>query len=532
MANIWCELNTMQIQNQIDPDAYKCTICSNKFTSPIQLTVHCIVLHGLLPCMHCLKLFGTEHLLNEHKRQQHDQRTHNCSECCESFPNEKNLCFHMTRKHFKKQCPFCTATIFYDDFQSHMTILHKITNTAAAIGAAAAATTEHINLFENFCTIADNRKQFHCHLCHDKKCINHLEKLILHFLYFHKLSLPSILRCIFADSRLDFDQMMDGGGDSTDNKLANTNKCSICGSTYSWSIPHVFHQIYCHGSVYCANCRNCFEDNQLYDEHLENCHTEELSAIRFCDDNDCNIENVIHLKTVHNFSVNCDFSKIEYSLINMQNDCNFCGEHLSRNRALSLDNLIEHFRLMHKFNANAILRCLNKRNDEVTIADDDKCQISNKRSLEDSSFERSILVEQELDDSSIGYRMDFASNVIRYVYSSESDYDSLDTDDDDDNNEATQSSSTTLIHRCEICGNRSRSKYVHVTHMHQKHGFQLKTPEFRCNICEKYLKSAGFLKRHNQKFHHTPIGNEDNNHQKRFKCTFCEFCCNGKSKMR
>lgn len=521
MANIWRELDTMQIQT--DQAAYKCSICSNIFTSPIQLTVHCIVLHGLLPCMHCLKLFGTEHLLNEHIRKQHAQRSYNCPDCCDVFQIEKDRCFHMTRKHFKKQCPLCIATILYDDFQCHMTALHKIANTSAA----ATATTDNIILFENFYTIStDNRKQFHCHLCQDKKSMNRLEKLILHLLYFHKLSLPSILRCIFSDSRIDSHQLMDAGNDSNDD-LSLGNKCNDCGSVYTYSIPQLFHQIYCHGSIYCANCQNCFENNQEYDEHCRGCHGEELPAIKYCDDDDddCNIDDVIHLKTVHNFSANCDFSKTENSLINTQNGCNFCGEQFSTSRALSLDQLIKHFRLMHKFNANAILRCLRKRNGEITMVASEKCHISSKRSIEISNPEKFILVEHELQDTNIEYRMDLASNIIRYVYSSESDYDSLDTDDNDN---ATRSRTAfDRFYRCELCGHRSKSKYVHVMHMHEKHGFQFKTPEFRCNVCQKRLRSARFLKKHNEKFHHKPNGNE-----KRFKCPFCEFRCNGKSKMR
>lgn len=526
MANIWCELNTMQIQNQTDSDAYRCAICSNKFTSPIQLTVHCVVLHGLLPCMHCLKLFGTEHLLNEHMGQHHDQRTYNCPECPDSsFTIEKNLSFHMTRKHFKKQCTFCTSIICYDDFQSHMTTAHKINDTTAAVAAASAATSENVILFENSCAISDDRKQFHCHLCQDKKCLNQLEKLILHFLYFHKLSLPSVLRCILADSRIDFDQL--------DDSLSHANKCSVCGSIYSWKIPHLFHQIYCRGSIYCATCQNCYENDQACDEHVgscRGCHGQELPTIKFCDEDDCNIQNVIHLKTEHSFTANCDFSKTEMSLINLQNDCNFCGEPLNRGSVLSLDNLIEHFHLMHKFSATAVLRCLHKRNDEMPMTNGNKCQPSGKRSLENSTLEKSILVEQELDVTSIEYRMDFATNVIRYVYSSESDYDSSDPED---NNQTAQSRTAGLrIYRCDLCGHRSRSKYIHVNHMVHKHGFHCKTPEFRCNVCEKYLRSAGYLKRHNQNTHHKRCENVADSHAKRFKCAFCEFGCNGKSKIR
>lgn len=523
MANIWCELNTMQIQNQSDADAYRCLICSNNFTSPIQLTVHCVVLHGLLPCMQCLKLFGTEHLLSEHMGQQHNQLSYNCPECPDStFTVEKDLCFHMTRKHFKKQCTFCTSTISYDDFQSHMKTAHKITNTTAAATAASAATSENVILFENSCAISDDRKQFHCLLCQDKKCLNQLDKLILHFLYFHKLSLPSVLRCILADSRIDFDQLMDANGNSVDASLSHANQCSVCSSIFSWSIPHLFHQIYCHGSSYCANCQNCHED-------VRSCRGQEMPAIKFCDEDDCNIQNVIHLKTEHSFTAICDFSKKENGLINLQNDCNFCGEHLSQGSVLSLDNLIDHFRLMHKFNAIAILRCLHKRNDEMPMANVSKCHTSGKRSLE-NSLEKSVLVERELEVTSIEYRMDFATSVIRYVYSSESDYDSSDPEDNDKTVQSCPAGDR--IYRCNLCGQRSRSKYVHVDHMVHKHGFHCKTPEFRCNVCEKHFTSAKYLKRHNQNAHHKPIGNEGDSHAKRFKCAFCEFGCNGKSKMR
>lgn len=530
MAKIWCELNTMQIQT--DQDAYKCSICCNIFTSPIQLTVHCIVLHGLLPCMHCLKLFGTEHLLNQHICKQHAQLSYNCPECCDVFEIETDRCFHMTRKHFKKQCPLCIATILYDDFQCHITTMHKITNTIAAT----AVTTDNIILFEKFCTISiNNRKQIHCHLCQDKKCMNRLDKLIIHLLYFHKLSLPSILRCMFSGSH----QLMNDAGNDIDDDLPIANKCDSCGSVYSYSIPKLFHQIYCHGSIYCANCRNCFENNQIYDEHLENCRRcngKQLPTIKFCDDDDdeadCNITDVIHLETVHQFSANCDFSKIENRLINSQNDCNFCGDHLSKNRALSLDNIIKHFRLKHKFNANAILRCLNKRNDDMAMVAHEKCHISSKRSIESVlSPEQCILIEHVLDDTSIEYRMDFAANIVRYVYSSESDYDSLDTDDDAD----TIHSRAALdrFYRCELCRHLSKSKHAHVMHMSEKHGFQFKTPEFRCNVCRKHLRSAHFLKKHNEKFHHKAInGNGDNDRPKRFKCPFCEFRCNAKTKMR
>lgn len=527
MAHIWHEMDTMQIQ--IAHDSYKCSICDNISTSPIQLTVHCIVLHGLLPCMHCLKLFGSEQLLNEHTRKQHAQCTYSCSECHGVFQMEKDLCFHMTRIHFKKQCPLCVAKIVYDDFQNHLEKLHKITNTTTV---AAAIVAENIISFGQFSVVLENRSQFHCHLCQDKKCMSRLEKLISHFLYFHKLSLPSLLRCIFADSTSYGElQLMNAADNGDDDDSPFVNKCDRCDLAYSWSIPRIFHQIYCHGSVYCAICRNCLQNDQIFDEHLKNCECrngEQLPAIKLCDDDHdvCDIKDVTHLKNAHNFSENYEFSSAKTSLMNTQNECNFCGEHLNKSgRALNLDGLIKHFRLVHRFNAAAILRWLNKQNDDVKMDAAEKCQSSSKVSKrENSKLEPFILVEHELDESRIEHRMDLAANIVRYVYSSESDYDSIDSDDDN----RTIHSRTALdrVYRCELCGCRSKSKYIFIIHMHQKHGFQIKTPEFRCNICRKHLKSVHLLKKHNLKFHHKQ------GHEKRFKCAFCAYGCNAKSRMR
>lgn len=535
MAHVWREMDTMQIQ--IAQDAYKCSICDDISTSPTQLTVHCIVLHELLPCMHCLKLFGTKQLLNDHMHNQHAQRTYSCSECREVFTAEKDLCFHMTRIHFKKQCALCVANVMYDDFRSHLEKLHKITNTAAVAAAIAA---KQIISFEK---VLEQRPQFHCHLCQDKKCMNRLEKLISHFLYFHKLSLSSLVRCFFvADSTSYSIQLMNtADGDDDDSRFAN--KCDRCDLAYSWSIPRIFHRIYCHGSVYCAICRNYFENHQIFDEHLKHvhCHNgEQLPAIKLCDIDDdeydmCNIANVTHLKTVHKFSENYECRNAEVSLIKNQHECNFCGESLQNNssRPLSLDCFIKHFRLAHRINADAILRCLSEQIDGIKVNTGEQCLSSGKRSIENSSVEQFILVEHELDESRIEHRMDFAANIVRYVYSSESDYESTDSDD----NSHTIHSRTVAdrIYRCELCGCRSKSKYNFLMHMHQTHGLQLNTPQFRCNVCRKHLKSAHFLKKHNRTVHHKSNANSDTGgkcHEKRYKCAFCAFGCNGKSKMR
>lgn len=489
MTSLWHEMDTMQIQmNQI---AYECRICEHKFTSPIQLTVHCIVLHGALPCADCLKLFINEQSLNGHIRAIHNENKHTCSDCANEFPSEKDLYFHLVRVHYKKQCQLCDALVSFDECQNHMETLHKITNS----------TTIRLNIG------LDHQKQFHCQLCQDNKSVNRLEKLFFHFLYFHKCSLQSLIQCILNDNEIDSLRSTENCDDDT---LA---KCSTCGSFYTWSIPKNFHNIYCLGFIHCAKCDHSFEDQDRFVQHLEKC-VKKVPEIDFCDD--CNAADKLdlHLKNVHNFSTAVIGSKVS-NLMNSRNHCQFCGRNLS-SEANDLSKLIEHFRILHKFNVRAILSRLNKRQggQELKVIQD----CSSKRSAEGCSGILTIVKHDENAD--FQYSMDFDAKQVKCVYSSGSDYDSSESD-----NCITRPPSKS--YQCDFCESRTKSKFVHVMHMHKRHGFELKTPEFRCNVCQKNFKSNRSLKKHNENIHHKRRGNE-----KRFKCSFCTFGCNGKGKMR
>lgn len=345
MASFWNEMDTMQIH--IDQDAYECQICDNIFTSPIQLTVHCIVLHGLLPCTHCLKLFENEHLLNEHARRNHDDIKHSCTDCAViEFSNEVNFHAHISHAHSKKHCQLCGLLVLDADYQYHFENLHKVTKELTTIRLIIAA---------------DIQNQFHCHLCADNnKTVNRLDKLFFHYLYFHKCSLQSLLRCILRENEVKTLRSMQS---NYDDPLA---KCSNCSFDYSCFAPKIYHKIYCQGFVYCASCSNCFDNQEKYEEHIRNCIQATIEA-GFCDN--CNIKNVsgdeLHLKTVHKISKVTQRTHIS-SLLNTQNDCNFCEINLSSDAA-KLDELIKHFRTLHQFNATTILGYLKKSNVDIKL---------------------------------------------------------------------------------------------------------------------------------------------------------------------
>lgn len=485
MTTLWHELDTMQIQmNQI---AYECVICENHFTSPIQLTVHCIVQHAAAPCIHCLKLFPTEQFLSEHIRKYHAVIKHICIDCKSEYCNERDLYFHLIRIHFQKQCQLCNKLVSFDNYQNHMETSHNVTNYT---------TTIELNL---------NCDQFHCHLCIDSRPINRLEKLFTHLLFYHKSSLKSLLQCISNDNEWKSFQSIECN--------ETRAKCSKCDCIYSWSIPKIFHQIYCQHLIYCRTCNICFENQFKYVEHKLSC-TPKITELKFCDN--CNINDELHLKNVHKISENIETN--ECSLINSKNDCNFCGTNLNT-EAKHLNQLIEHFSNLHQLNARAILNCLKNRNDKIEL-NAIQCS-SNKRPAILNNKEILTIVKHD-KNANAECHTDFDAKLVKCVYSSVSDFDTSESDNDGNKSKISKS-----LYRCDFCTNRSKSKFVHAMHMHKRHGFQMKTPEFKCNVCRKTFKSNRCLRKHNQNLHHKVHATE-----KRFKCPFCEFRCNGKSRMR
>lgn len=482
MSRLWHELDTMQIQ--MDQIEYECRICDSSFTSPIQLTVHCIVLHDAKPCIHCMKLFAEEHSLNDHIRINHAVIKHICTDCSDEFDSERDLYFHLIRVHFKKECQLCNALVSFDDHQTHMNNAHKVTNYTTLI---------RLNLS------VDQLNQYHCHLCDDSKSVDRLEMFYSHLIFYHKSSLQSLLRCLLKNNTME----SIGSSDHIDND--NRAKCSICGIFYSWTIPKNFHQIYCQGFIHCHKCKMSFKNQSSFIEHSMKC-IQQTPEIRFCDN--CNTADEFHLKDVHNFSSTRIHSNCS-SLMSFQNDCSFCGQNLNT-EAKHLHKLIQHFHNLHKLNAWTILRLLNKRSGDIQLNEDQDSR--NKTTAEILT----ILKHNEKTD--VESLEDFDTTLVKYVYSSVSDYESS-----DDERQSVKS-----MYQCDFCKNRSKSKFVHAMHMHKKHGFQMKTPEFRCNVCRKIFTSNRSLKTHNQNIHHKKV----QPNAVRFKCPFCNFGCNSKYRIR
>lgn len=481
MTNLWDELDTMQIQ--IGKDSYECQICDKDFTSPIQLTVHCIVLHGLVPCTHCLKLFENVDVLDQHTRTQHACENHICAECSNKFPNQNDLASHITFKHAMRLCELCGLLNPIDDYPQHLSTLHKVTDNLIQIPLNPV-----------------NQNEYRCHLCHDKKSVDRLDKLLLHYLYFHKCSLQSLLLHILNGNDMNSLQSRNMDDDVH-------TKCSACSLSYTWSMPKIYHKIYCQHFIYCMACTKCFNTQENYDKHMERCD-KKPSKIWFC--NNCCHPTIdeLHFQTVHNIST-ASWSQ-ETSLLNTKNECNFCAENLN-SKAANLNQIIDHFRTLHNFKATAILSYLKPGKIEIKTEKIEKQWL--KRARENVAEFKAID-----EDENVEYQMHFDTKLVNYVYSSESDYDSSGSDDN--------VARTYQTYQCDLCDYKSRSKFVYVMHMHKKHGFSVKTPEFRCNVCRKIFTSNNTLRKHNQNFHHKQI--EGN----RFKCTFCEFGCNGKTKIR
>lgn len=487
MAHFWNELETMQIH--INKDSYECQICDNIFTSPIQLTVHCILAHALQPCVHCLKLFTTKQLLNDHTQIIHANDEHICSDCSDQFASEENCLEHILKNHSKTLCIFCGLFIKNAKLQQHYSMLHKVNSST-------------MQLFNQY----DSQNEFHCELCNHNKSMDRLDKLFSHYLYFHKCSLQSLIRCILNDNTIESIQSafyIDDGH----------SKCADCDFAYTWSVPKVYHKIYCQSFIHCMNCFNYFRNQEMYDKHLKKCQIE-LPKIAFCHDCSNDFDNRLHLISVHKISLSQNTWSQATSLMNAENHCNFCATNLDT-EATNLSELINHFRSVHKFAAAAILRYLKpgqiKRKKTEKIEQNDDNNGTNKSVAEIRTFDA---------DTNAGYSMNFDAHAVKYVYSSASDFDSSDSDVDTLQRNKSQS------YQCDFCDFRTKLKFVHVMHMHKKHGFHIKTPEFRCSVCRKRFASNRSLKIHNQHAHHKQTT------EKRFGCPFCEFCCNGKKKMR
>lgn len=488
------DLDTMQIQ--INIGAYECRICDNNFTSPIQLTVHYIILHGLLPCIHCMKLFENKQLLADHNEKYHTTHNYICPECLMNFPDDEQLFSHIFHIHSMKLCTFCEQPCPIDEYSQHIAMKHNVNEPTAM----------------KIIIASDNQTEFICQLCHDNKPVNRLDKLFSHYLYFHKCILKSLLCCILKYNSIESMKFL-----GIDDNIHV--KCFTCNLPYTWNIPKNYHKIYCQGYSCCTACNICFDSREKFNQHSKECQNLQ-STIDFCDS--CLLNGSIdesHVQSIHNISTVNKIWTNDSSLLNENNSCNFCTINFA-SQSVTLNEIIEHFRIVHKFNSIAILRLLKHRKNEIKTEETNDLTESGHQIMNQNNkrIRENIAEILTIDSDNVEYVMSFDTKMVKFLYSSASDYDSSDLED-----EAPKSIN---IFQCDLCNTRFKSKFVYAKHMQETHGFTVNAFEFRCNVCKRKLASQRSLKKHNQNCHHKRT------EQHRFKCQFCDFKCNKKGKIR
>lgn len=470
-----------------DENPYDCRVCENKFTSPNELIVH-YVSHGMHPCTKCTKLFTSQSLADKHFQYDHRDQIKECHECPKRFPTESSFGHHVEIENGKNLCRACDSLISNGKLRSHITEVHHLQPTSFQ------TTVETLFLLST-------DKHFQCELCNTRL---NLDRFFPHYLYLHKFSLQclfgEILKqgCNFATLRLLCDD---------DGSVDEYSYCGTCGDKYTILAPKIVHKIYCDGVVYCRLCDSCFRSQEFFANHFENCasrHRNEENSSGFCDMVEVQPEHYMEKHGLNSLAT----KSIKY-LFDAEFRCSFCLVSLA-NEAHHLDRLIAHYKTVHSFNHSIILTLLKK------------CPNGSKKNMT-RPIANYLKINEITNEESAQGVIDFDSRKVRIIYSSASDYDSHDSDAED-----SLSASKRAPIQCTLCNFRSISKFVHAKHLSQRHGFLLKSQEFRCNSCRKEFTSYASLHKHNKTTHHK----RRENGQKRFACAFCDFATNNKTRIR
>lgn len=476
-------LDTMQINSA--NHLYECKICEiGNFLSPVQLTTHSIVEHTLRPCTICLKLFGNDVHLNEHLITCHSNSAETCLICSKEFATKNAVSTHTHELHSSESCNLCDSLVSLEKWSHHIYDVHRVNESISVPSRE----VEKI-----FCANADNK--FACYLC--EECFA-FDRFFSHFLYAHKCSLKSMIRYIFNGSAdpISLLKLMQKGNDSM---VCNESKCTECNIEYTLIVPKIFHKIYCHGHVYCPTCECCLNSSNLNHSHTHiNKRNVTADCCRFCDVS--NVESISnHYQEIHGISSALDSIN---DLFGFQFECIFCKIDL-KSIAIDLRQLVDHFRITHRMSTVAILRLLKMH----------QIEFGKFVTTDNGHAMRGPKLKRETDLKTIP----FDPTMVKYIYSSDSDYDSADTNDEIDYR---------AQRKCHFCNFSSKSKYTFAEHLRVKHCFSIKTPSFECHVCKKRFNNNRYLRTHNKMVHHK------RNAGKRYKCPFCVFTSNAKQKTR
>lgn len=490
-------LNTIEMSP--NEQIYACKICNNSFTSPIQLTIHYVTCHRLLPCIKCLLLFLNRNDLDEHNKHQHANDDTNCSQCALKFESKRELVDHLYDIHQKKYCLMCSALVkssAVNTLLRHVDQVHKVVRQSCR------------KVF-SFDSLAAN-DTFECLICRQHYPI---QRFFTHSLSFHKFSLGYIFTNVL-DKRHTSPVLMAVENAENSNDFETKKLCTICKYKFTPLAPKIMHNIYCIGLSVCRKCYDRFDDDVALDAHASLCsagNSNKADRCKFCaadvtDDHD-------HLSQVHCIVGAIYTEKIDVFLSVEQTSwiatnymCNFCGENLS-SVVHNINSLIKHYVMHHKFSQNFILGFLKK-----SVVSLERAETNDKRRM--LRFQAVDTVDKDGSDGGVVF--DFDSKMVNVIYSSATDSDSSDEED---------SRPTRPVYTCTFCPFKTAVKNMLAMHLNQKHGFTPKIEDFRCNACKKIFNTHLNLQRHYKNVHHK-------NNANYYKCPFCHFSMKGKQKMR
>lgn len=482
---------------------YGCTVCENICSSPIQLTIHYVVGHRLVPCVDCLSLFLNRTDLNEHIKEMHATANTDCSQCARTFPSKRELVDHLYDEHQKKYCRMCSALVrscAVNTLGTHVQQVHKMPRQ-----------NDDGKLFA-FNDLSSKDSHFDCLICRQQFPI---ERLFTHSLSFHKLSLGFIFANVL-DKRHTSPLL------TAIENVANASEskafCATCRNKFTPLAPKIVHAIYCNGSKVCRWCYERFDDDAIFDAHVGSCAVIKDNAFDQCKFCDADVtRDRTHVWQAHRIDPAIYSEKSgswnaasHASWIDSDYLCDFCGQNLS-SVLQSVDGLIKHYVIHHKFSLKSILTFLKKSVVNHAIAANDK-----RRKV---CFEEIDRMDDATSDGG-GVIFDFDSKMVNVIYSSATDSDSDGADEQPKVPRLTRSA-----YVCIFCPFRTAVKHLLARHLGKKHGFTPKIEDHRCNACNKAFTTQLNLRRHFQNVHHKR--NADY-----YNCPFCSFAIKGKQKMR
>lgn len=473
-------------------ESYDCVVCKAKFSSPLPLTIHCIAVHRLKPCIKCLRLFSSQIAYENHLNREHGEHVIACLECGETFQSDSLLTDHIADVHLKTVCQMCDTFIDTNGRLKHTNGIHKISINYDETNAL-------------HCFRKTTKDVFHCAVCNAEMST---EKYFAHFLFYHKFPLGYILKRLFSENSSE--TILNAVALRYDDSEEST-RCVQCKQKFTAFAPTSVHKIYCEGNIECSSCLKHFTGGLGLIQHIQ---SEALAAATYSDDF-CALCNTnptdamsAHIVNVHNASAYISLKDIT-ELYRIEADsesttkylCNFCDKNLDACVPI-VDDLAKHYLDFHKFAMFTLLRLM-KANPIKTASEEG-----------DSIYpDIQEFIKQENTADMI---IDFDSSLVKVVYSSASDC------SDSDETVSNEIESTV----CPWCDFKTRIGHTLAAHLNLKHGFAQKMDDFACNACKRKFKSLPALRRHRKRNIHS------RRNQSKLACPFCAFTIESRNKLR